>query len=66
MNKDSVLTLAQKEFSDKLYEPSFIILLAIFTGIIFDICKIVRVEIILGMSSGDRGIFSVNRHSSRI
>ncbi|NLN44468.1 MAG: ABC transporter permease [Methanosarcina sp.] len=32
MNKDSVLTLAQKEFSDKLYEPSFIVLLVIFTG----------------------------------
>ncbi|MDD4496688.1 MAG: ABC transporter permease [Methanosarcinaceae archaeon] len=35
MNKDSVLTLAQKEFSDKLYEPSFIILMVIFTGTIF-------------------------------
>jgi len=34
VNKDSVLTIAQKEFSDKLYEPSFIILLAIFTGTI--------------------------------
>lgn len=32
MNKDSVLTLAQKEFSDKLYEPSFIVLMIIFTG----------------------------------
>jgi ABC-2 type transport system permease protein len=36
VNKDSVLTLAQKEFSDKLYEPSFIILLAIFTSIMFE------------------------------
>ncbi|MDI9395279.1 MAG: ABC transporter permease [Euryarchaeota archaeon] len=35
MNKDSVLILAQKEFSDKLYEPSFIILFAIFTGTMF-------------------------------
>jgi len=35
VNKDSALTLAQKEFSDKLYEPSFIILLAIFTSIMF-------------------------------
>ncbi|AKB36895.1 hypothetical protein MSSAC_2305 [Methanosarcina siciliae C2J] len=35
MNKDSVLTLAQKEFSDKLYEPSFIVLLTLFTGTLF-------------------------------
>jgi len=35
MNKDCVLTLAQKEFSDKLYEPSFFVLVAIFTGTIF-------------------------------
>lgn len=35
MNKNCILTLAQKEFSDKLYEQSFIILLAIFTGTIF-------------------------------
>lgn len=35
MNKGSVLTLAQKEFSDKIYEPSFIVLMFIFTGTIF-------------------------------
>jgi len=35
MNKDCVLTLAQKEFSDKLYEPSFFVLVAIFMGTIF-------------------------------
>lgn len=35
MNKDSVLTLAQKEFSDKIYEPSFIVLMIIFTGTVF-------------------------------
>jgi len=35
MNKNCVLTLAQKEFSDKLYEPSFFVLVAIFMGTIF-------------------------------
>jgi ABC-2 type transport system permease protein len=35
MNKDCVLTLAQKEFSDKLYEHSFFVLLVIFIGTIF-------------------------------
>ncbi len=35
MNKDCVLTLAQKEFSDKLYEPSFFVLVAIFMGTMF-------------------------------
>ena len=35
MNKDCILTLAQKEFSDKLYEPSFFVLVAIFMGTIF-------------------------------
>lgn len=35
MNKDCVLTLAQKEFSDKLYEPSFFVLVAIFMSTIF-------------------------------
>ncbi len=35
MNKDSVLTLAQKEFSDKIYEPSFILLMILFTGTVF-------------------------------
>ena len=35
MNKGSVLTLAQKEFSDKLYEPIFIVLMIIFMGTIF-------------------------------
>jgi ABC-2 type transport system permease protein len=35
MNKNCVLILAQKEFSDKLYEQSFFVLLAIFMGTIF-------------------------------
>ena len=35
MNKNCVLTLAQKEFSDKLYEQSFFVLLAIFMGTMF-------------------------------
>jgi ABC-2 type transport system permease protein len=35
VNKDCVLILAQKEFSDKLYEPSFFVLVAIFMGTIF-------------------------------
>lgn len=35
MNKDSVLTLAQKEFSDKIYEPSFILLMNISIGTVF-------------------------------
>lgn len=35
MNKNCVLTLAQKEFSDKLHEPSFFVLLAIFMGTMF-------------------------------
>ena len=35
MNQNGVLTIAQKEFSDKLYEPSFIILLIIFMGTTF-------------------------------
>ncbi|MHC1754955.1 MAG: ABC transporter permease [Methanosarcina sp.] len=35
MNKNCVLTLAQKEFSDKLHEPSFFVLLAIFMGTLF-------------------------------
>lgn len=30
MNKNCILTVAQKEFSDKLYEPSFFVLVAIF------------------------------------
>ncbi len=51
MNKDSVLTLAQKEFSDKIYEPSFIILLAIFTGNVFIYLQSVQEEMILGMLS---------------
>jgi ABC-2 type transport system permease protein len=32
VNKDRVLAIAQKEFSDKLYEPSFFVLLTLFTG----------------------------------
>ncbi|MCK9313591.1 MAG: ABC transporter permease [Methanocorpusculum sp.] len=35
MNKNCVLTLAQKEFSDKLYEPGLFILVAIFMSTIF-------------------------------
>jgi ABC-type transport system involved in multi-copper enzyme maturation permease subunit len=35
VNKNCVLTLAQKEFSDKLYEQSFFVLLAIFMGTMF-------------------------------
>ena len=35
INKDAVLTIAKKEFSDKLYEPSFIILMSIFMVILF-------------------------------
>jgi len=51
VNKDSVLTLAQKEFSGKIYEPSFIILMIIFTGTVFIYLQSVQEEMILGMLS---------------
>jgi len=76
MNKDCVLTIAQKEFSDKLYEPSFFVLLAIFmatlfiylqshTGDFWDVVQVIGVFFpLMGIALGYDGIIKEKNSKS--
>jgi ABC-2 type transport system permease protein len=78
VDKDRILTIAQKEFSDKLYEPSFIVLMVIFMGTIFvylqshgggnnfyDVVKVIAVFFpLIGIALGYDGIIKEKNSKS--